>query len=260
MKSKIFTFATLLIVLGSLPARADNLDHTRQLLSTKNCPRCDLSRAGLIFADLTNANLTEANLSQANLSQANLQGADLRGANLVGVSFNSANLTGARLDGANLAGADLRGANVTGASFDGALMDGAYLQGAIGLAPTIGTGEDFYRWAIDDERKKNYLGSIRNFTQVIVRKPDFAPAYFGRSAALAQAGDVKGAIADSRKAQSLFTSQGDTKSAELASKFADVLEKPPEEPRQKPNFGGALIGILGGALQLFLTKFPIPFL
>lgn len=252
---------SMLLSLGALPlpGYAENIDHTRQLLSTRQCARCDLTRAGLVFAELAGANLAGANLMQANLSRANLQGADLRGANLVGVSFNGAILVGAKLDGANLAGADLRGAYLNGATLEGAIVDGAYLQGAIGLPTTVGKLEDFYRWAIEDERQKNYVSAIANFTKVIERKPDFAPAFMGRSASRLQGGDLKGAIVDARQAETLFAAQGDEKNAEIASKLALALEKPPEERPKKAGFGNFLVGLLGGALQLFLTRFPIPF-
>ncbi|MBF2029554.1 MAG: pentapeptide repeat-containing protein [Oscillatoriales cyanobacterium C42_A2020_001] len=261
MKFRFLPLITLATSLSlPLPAYSENIEHTRQLLSTRQCAQCDLSRAGLVFAELAGANLVQANLVQANLSRANLQGADLRGANLVGVSFNGANLVGARLDGANLTGADLRGAYLTGASLQGAVMEGAYLQGAIGLAAEVGKVEDFYRWAIEDERQKNYVSAANNFTQVIERKPNFAPAFIGRSAARLQGGDLKGAIADARQAETLFTAQGDAKNAEIANKIATTLEKPPEErPKKGGGFGNFLVGLLGGALQLFLTRFPIPF-
>jgi uncharacterized protein YjbI with pentapeptide repeats len=264
MKPTTVAIATLLTSLSlTLPARAENLEHSRQLLSTRQCPGCDLSNAGLIFAELSGANLSRADLSRANLSRANLQGADLRGANLMGASLNGANLTGARLDGANLMAADLRDAYLTGAVMDGATVNGALLEGAIGLPTTIGTAEDFYQLAIQDERRRDYVRSTENFTQVIIRKPTFAPAYFGRAAARAQGGDRTGAIADAREAERLFNNQGDQKNAELANKFAMLLEHPPEEkqPKGGNGIGTALLGLLGGALQIFLKGFSIvPFL
>jgi uncharacterized protein YjbI with pentapeptide repeats len=260
MKPTAIALTTLFASLIAMPAHSENIDHTRQLLSTRQCSRCDLSRAGLVFAELANANLTQADLSGANLSRANLQGADLRGAKLVNTSFNGANLVGAKLDSSNLAAADLRGANLTGATLDGAVLENAYLQGAIGLSSAVGKAEDFYQWALQDERTKNYVSSIANFTQVIERKPTFAPAFFGRAAARAQAGDMKGAIADSREAERLFKDQGDEKGAEVSGKFALALEKPPVEKKAKGQVGSMLMGLLGTALQLFLTKFPIPFL
>lgn len=261
MKPKSIAFFVALTVFNLCPmAQAENIEHTRQLLSTRQCPGCDLSQAGLVFSNLSGANLIQANLMQANLSRANLQGADFRGANLVGVSFNGAILVGARFDGANLTGADLRGAYLHGASFTGAVIEGAYLQGAVGLPNAVGSVEDFYRWAMEDERQRNYVSAIQNFSQVIERKPDFAPAYIGRASARFQGGDVKGAIADSRRAEQLFAAQGDQRNAEVANKLATALEKPPEDqPKRGGGFGNFLVGLLGGALQLFLTRFPIPF-
>jgi uncharacterized protein YjbI with pentapeptide repeats len=259
MKSRSLWLALVLTALP-LPSYAENLDHSRQLLSTRQCPRCELTRAGLVFVDLTGANLVQANLVQANLSRANLQGADLRGANLVGASFNGANLVGAKLDGANLTGADLRGAYLQGASFQGAIVEGAYLQGAVGLPTTVGTLDEFYRWAIEDERQKNYVSAIANFTRVIERKPDFAPAFIGRSAARSQGGDLKGAVVDARQAEKLFAAQGDAKNAEIANQLALALEQPTEiRSRARGNFGNFITGLLGGALQLFLSRFPMPF-
>ena len=77
----------------------------------KGCPGCDLSMAGLVFADLNGANLYGADLRSADLN-----GADLSGANLW-----NANLTGADLRGADLSGADLRGANLDGANLNRAI-------------------------------------------------------------------------------------------------------------------------------------------
>jgi uncharacterized protein YjbI with pentapeptide repeats len=159
--------------------------------------------------------------------------------------------------------ADLRDAYLAGAVMDGAITDGALLGGAIGLPTTIGTAEEFYQLAIQNERQRDYVRSTENFTQVIIRKPTFAPAYFGRAAARAQGGDRSGAIADAQEAERLFTSQGDQKNAELANKFAMLLEHPPEEkqPKGGNGFGTALLGLLGGALQIFLKSFPVlPFL
>ena len=105
----------------------------KKLLDTKECPECDLSKAGyqsihkLSTADLSGANLSDANLSDANLgsaklSGANLSGADLRSASLSGANLTGANLTGADLSGANLSEANLTGANLTGANLTGATM------------------------------------------------------------------------------------------------------------------------------------------
>ncbi|MGA7933365.1 MAG: pentapeptide repeat-containing protein [Kovacikia sp.] len=242
--------ATLLTAVSiAPPVRAENLEHTRQLLSTRKCSGCDLSSAGLTFANLSNADLTQANLSGANLSRANLQGADLRGANLVGASLFGANLTGARLEGANLGAADLRGAYLTGSNLTDTVLDRALLQEAVGLPTSVGKVEDFYNWAMADMRRKNFPGAIDNFNQVLNRKPDFAQAYMGRGVARLQAEDREGGVEDIKRAETLFATQGNQEGSKVAQQMVKELTAPPPEQKSGGGLGRALVGILGFALQ-----------
>jgi uncharacterized protein YjbI with pentapeptide repeats len=242
--------ATLLTTMSIvMPSRAENLEHTQRLLSTRKCSGCDLSSAGLTFANLSNADLSQANLSGANLSRSNLQGADLHGANLVGASLFGANLTGARLDGANLGAADLRGAYLTGSSLTGAILESALLQESVGLPPSLGKGEDFYNWAMEDMRRKNFPGAIDNFNQVLSRKPDFAQAYMGRGVARLQTDDREGGIEDVKRAETLFTAQGNQEGTKVAKQMVKELTTPPPEQKTGGGLGQALVGILGFALQ-----------
>lgn len=83
----------------------------KQVLETRSCPSCNLSKVDLNNADLVGANL---------------QGADLRGANLSGAKLENANLQGAQLQQANLRGANL-GCNTLSFNFQageqGATLD-----------------------------------------------------------------------------------------------------------------------------------------
>ncbi|NEO83273.1 MAG: pentapeptide repeat-containing protein [Spirulina sp. SIO3F2] len=63
----------------SLPAWAADPAAVEQLLTTNQCPGCDLSGADLAGANLFGANLVNANLTGANLSGANLGNATLIG-------------------------------------------------------------------------------------------------------------------------------------------------------------------------------------
>lgn len=237
----------------ALPLHAENLEHTQQLLATKQCPRCDLSRAGLVFAQLAGANLQGANLSGANLSRANLQGADLRGANLGGASLFGANLGGAQLDRSQLGGADLRESYLAGATLSGAVLDQALLQGAVGLTPTAGKAEDFYRWAVAEGRQKNYGRAAENFTQAILRKADYAEAYMGRSGARLNLGDREGAIADAEQANRWFLAQGKSNESQLAQALVKEIKTPPPKERTGgSNFGSNLLSVFGTLVQLFL--------
>jgi uncharacterized protein YjbI with pentapeptide repeats len=253
MKLNILALTTLVISLGLVtPASAEKLEHTRKLLSTKQCPQCELSNAGLVFANLSGANLLQANLAGANLSRANLQGADLRGANLAGAVLVGANLVGAKLDGANLTATDLRTAYLTGATLEGAVLQNAQLQGAIGLSPTAGNAEEFYFWAMQDGHNQNYAAAIANFSQALERKPDFAHAYLGRGVARFQIGDRMGAAADSKLAEEFFTRQGNEEGAQVSKQFVQELTEPPKKPRG--NFLQGLMSVVGGLLQLYFMR------
>jgi len=65
------------------------------LLTTGNCPGCDLRGADLSGADLSGADLSGTNLIAANLSFANLTGANLRDANLSFADLSFANFVNA---------------------------------------------------------------------------------------------------------------------------------------------------------------------
>jgi uncharacterized protein YjbI with pentapeptide repeats len=252
MKLRLFPLAMLLSAGLVAPALAEDLNHTQQLLSTKQCVGCDLSGAGLVFARLAGANLSQANLAGANLSQANLAGADLRGANLAGASLHGANLAGAKLSAADLTGTDLRNATLNGAEVTGAKFESALLQGATGLAATVGTAEEFYSWALEESNKKQFGRAIDNFTKTITRKPEFAPAYLGRGMARLQLGDQAGGIEDSEQAIALFEKQGDQKSAKATKEMVTALKNPPKD--KGPGFGETLLNVAAGLLQFILFR------
>jgi uncharacterized protein YjbI with pentapeptide repeats len=83
-----------------------------RLVTTKQCPGCNLRGAVLIRMDLQGADLHGADLSGAKLNLTDLSKADLK----------NAKLRGASLGGADLAGADLRGADLTDAQLAGAYL------------------------------------------------------------------------------------------------------------------------------------------
>ncbi len=239
-----------LIAIGlALPAGAEDLMQVQQLLSTKKCPGCDLSGAGLVLAKLPGADLGRANLVGANLGQANLSGANLAGANLTGASLTGANLMGANLREANLVGVDLRGTYLAGADLAGAKLDSADIRSAIGLPNSVGTAEEFYAWAIDAGLQKRFELSLDYFGKALVRKPDYAAAFVGRGMSRTQLGDTAGAIADLEKATVLFKTQGDTVNADGTAKIVQSMKNP--EKRQGGGFGQALAGVAGMLLQVF---------
>ena len=251
-------------------AIAENLEHVNRALSTKSCIKCNLSNAGLVFAklsgaDLKNSNLREANLSRADLSFANLQNTDFRGASLLGANLNGADLRGANLSsvdlsGVNFANANLQGANLTGsdlrrAYFGGANITGTnftntFLRGAIGIPVGTVKAEEYYSWAIDEDRRGNFRQAIEYFNNAVIVEPRFAIAYMGRAISLRQLGDINSAIADAERASALFEAQGDAQGTKLAKDLINALQNPPTAAGNI--FGDILSGLGSLFLQFFL--------
>ncbi len=174
---------------------------------------------------------------------------------MAGASLFGANLAGARLDGANLGAADLRGSYLGGASLTNAVLDSALLQEAIGLPNSIGKVEDFYNWAMEDLRRKDLPGAIDNFNQVLSRKPDFAHAYLGRGVARLQSDDREGGINDIKRAETLFTAQGNQEGTKVTQQMVKELTTPPKEEKKGNGIGQAILGLVGMALQFLPLSF-----
>ena len=235
----------------ALPAQAENLQQTQQLLSTRQCPKCDLTRTGLAFARLDYANLAGADLRGANLSRAELQGADLRGADLSGATLFGANLSGAKLDGAILRATDLRSAYMSGITHQGAVLENTLLQGTIGLPQTVGAAEEFYRWGLEDAQQGNHPRAVENFSQAIDRKPSLANAYLGRAFSRLQTVDKQGATEDTATAEQLFKAQGDSERGAIAQALHKQLTAPPPKQQKDGNgLGIGLLNILGTVLKV----------
>jgi uncharacterized protein YjbI with pentapeptide repeats len=265
MKRTILTTAALLATtsliamrdaIAPLPALAENLQHTQQLLSTRQCPQCQLQGVGLTLANLEGANLSGADLSRANLSRANLMGADLSGANLSGASLNGANLTGANLSGANLSGTDLRDAYLVNAQLFGVSLNSAFVQGAIGIPEYAGTAEDFYAWGAIESQRGNYTAAINFYNQSLGLKPDFAPAFLGRAIARYRLRDEGGAIRDAERASALFTNQGNTTGYQASQTLIEGIEyaRNPPKVKDRPSLGNAIVGV-GSLLLRLLGSF-----
>jgi tetratricopeptide (TPR) repeat protein len=254
---KIFNFVlptVLAVVSFTSIAGAENISHTKQLLSTKNCQECDLSNVGLVMGDLTGAKLEKANLTGANLSRANLVGADLRGANLTGASLYGANLMGADLRGADLTGTDLRSAYLINAKLQGVDIKTAYLQGAIGIPSSAGTAEDFYRWGFTEWRQNNFSSAIEHYTQAIALQPKMPGAYLGRAMAKFRIQDDRGAMQDALAAERLFGAEANTQGIQSTQAFMKTV-KLASQPTQVNNVGnGNVVDLLTG-LSSFLLKF-----
>jgi tetratricopeptide (TPR) repeat protein len=235
------------------PVIAENLEHLRQLLSTKSCPGCDLSATGLVFAQLAGANLEGANLVRANLSQSDLTGANLSNANLVGASLSSANLAGANLAGANLASADLRGAYLMDANLEDADLSNANLRGAVGIPIYAVAKEDLLTWGNEEAERGNFEHAIAYYNEALNLDPEYAQAYLSRGVARNRMSDKTGALADAKRASELYFVVGDQPGYDTANLFTTALEAEIEAAsrgRRGPGFFDTL-GNLGVMLLQF---------
>jgi uncharacterized protein YjbI with pentapeptide repeats len=229
--------------LGAGAAIAANPDQVQRLLTTRQCPGCDLRQAGLVYADLRGADLRGADLRGANLSRAQLATANLDGADLRGTSLFGADLSMASLRQANLGGADLREATVTQADFDGAITTNAGYMGAVGLPPSLADARTRLNWGIQVADRRNYPAAIDYYNQAIALDPNLAEAYLNRSAARAKLADYGGAIADARQAETLFNQRNDATHAQIAQEFYTQLETYLETAAEGEQGGGNGWGI-----------------
>lgn len=253
---KIATIVTTVFLLTGFTATvsAENISHTRQLLSTKNCTQCDLSGAGLVMNDLSGANLNGANLVGANLNGANLRGADLRGANLMGASLNGANLMGADLRGTNLTGTDLRSAYLVNANVEGIDVRTASLEGAVGIPITLGTAEDFYRWGFLEWQKNDFASAIEHYDRAIALKPEFPGAYLARSMAKFRLQNDRDAVKDAMVAERLFFARADRQGVQTAQALIEKI-KIASQPTPSGNVGNGNVVDLITGLSSILLKF-----
>lgn len=264
MKLPILSVLTVLMLGLSVPANAENMEHTQQLLGTRECPECDLSRVGLVYVNLSGANLREANLIQANLSHANFSTANLSGANLVGAILYNANLAGADLSGADLSGADLRGAILSGANLQGAKINGANFLGAVGLPGEVATVEMLYSLGLAEAQRGNYRGAITYYEQVIGSEPNFAHAYLARSISRLRLGERVGALEDAQHAATLYSAQGNDMGQQAATQLVSGIEalqaateEQEEELRGGMGLGTGFLSLLGSLASL-LIQFGLP--
>jgi uncharacterized protein YjbI with pentapeptide repeats len=262
------------LMMFPLAVGAENLQQLNQLLTTKQCQGCDLTRSGLVQSDLsrinvTGSDLTDANLGRTNLRGANLQkanltraslfgadlsGADLRGANLSQADLGGANLTGANLTGAIFAQTDLRQAILTGANFEGVDFRNAYVRGAVDIPLYALKAEEFYLWGMDEGRRKNPRGAIENFNRSLTLDPKFAPAFMGRAVAKREIRDLTGAIEDAKQAEQLFQSQNNPEGVKLAQELAMVIQNPPQENKPQNHPLSSIFTSLGSVLLPFLMR------
>ncbi|MEM1369378.1 MAG: pentapeptide repeat-containing protein [Cyanobacteria bacterium P01_H01_bin.15] len=245
-----------------LGAKAENFAHLSQLLSTKQCVGCDLSRSGLVQADLVGADLRGANLVGANLSQADLTGADLSGANLTQTSLYGANLTGVNLTGAITIGTDFRRAYLYNANVAGLDLGGAHIDDVQGLSQDAGSPEQFVRWGMAEAKERDYDAAIAHFERAMIADPDFAPAYLARGLAHYRTGNPIVAERDAQMAADLYAMQDDVEGQAAAENFIVSMGEAEEayakaQRNGSGNFGNLFMGVASMALKVLGQGFGI---
>lgn len=240
LKQLFYILPTMVLVTAfdfSAVVRAEDLQHSQQLLSTGECPACDLSRTSMVYMNLSRANLQEADLRYANLSRVNLADADLYGADLAGAVLFNANLAGADLTGADLTGADLRQAYLVGATLDGAILDNALFQGAIGMPEAMTSPQILFDMGMEEAARGNFEAAYEHYTRVLELEPNTPEVYLARSVVRYQVADVVGAIADADTAESLFEDANDLNGQAMASGLSERIIQQQETIAEGPSAG-----------------------
>ncbi|MGF1536771.1 MAG: pentapeptide repeat-containing protein [Elainellaceae cyanobacterium] len=251
--------AILSSVVMSSVARAEDIAQVQQLVSTRICRACDLSRASLVHTDLSGIDAQGSNFSFANLNRSRLAGADLRGADLSNAVLFNADLTGADLTGANLQGADLRDTFLHGATLDGVILQGANLQGAVGLPEQFLSARTLYQWGQQEAERGNFQDAYTYYTRAIAIAPDAPYLYLGRSVILYRWGHTDEAIADARQAERLFIAQGNVSAQQTAASFAQTLGEQQEARAEAQSQGSSgFLNVVSGVAGLLL-RFGLPF-
>jgi N-acetylmuramoyl-L-alanine amidase len=112
-------FKSVLTILAfSTSASAFEKADLVKLMSSNQCPQCDLSMADLSKKDLKGANLENADLFGADLTRADLSGANLSGVILIGAILQRTNLENVKLDKADLREADLTKSKIRNVNLD----------------------------------------------------------------------------------------------------------------------------------------------
>jgi tetratricopeptide (TPR) repeat protein len=203
------------------------------------------------MADLTNANLAGADLTRANLSRANLQGANLTNANLSGASFHGANLTGANLTGATLVYTDLRNAYVVDADFSDTDLSTTYVNGTVGIPSSAVSAEQFYQWALIEDKKGNYSEALQHYHNALELDPQLSPAYLARGLIQARYGRNAIALNDFQTAQKLFKQQENEEGYNISSNFIELLKTKEESNQQnKPKGSRRFVQTINGIMPL----------
>ena len=238
------------------PVFAGDEKHLIQLLTSHDCPSCQLADVDLTHADLRDANLKDAQLRRANLSQAQLDGADLSGSDLSFTSLQAASLRGADLRNSRLMGTDLRRADLTGALLDQNALDQTHWNGARGVSQGARSHAGLHNAGVDAAQEGRWPAAEQLFGAAIQANPDEPLSWVARGLSRGEQGKDDLASRDFAYAGELFAEQGDMVKAdqlrEASRRVYDIKTK-----TDGPSGNGVGSALLGGALSTAQALAPI---
>jgi uncharacterized protein YjbI with pentapeptide repeats len=150
------------------------------LISSKQCPYCNLAGVNLDGLDLTGADLRSANLMAASMAQCGLTGVDMASAVLSGANLSSSNLSGASMKNAVLN--ENKSLNLAGAVLSGAYLRNANLAGA-NLSGTDFTYASFHstpynaQGCTQDPNNADFSNNCASAVSATMNNTDFTNAY-----------------------------------------------------------------------------------
>ena len=231
-------------------------EHLIQLLTSLNCPGCQLADVDLTHLDLRDANLQGAQLRRANLSQAELDGADLSGSDLSFTSLQAASLRGADLRNSRLMGTDLRRADLTGALLDQNALDQSHWNGARGVSQGARSHAGLHNAGVEAAQAGRWPLAEQLFNSAIEANPEEPLSWVARGLSRGEQGKDDLASRDFAYAGELFANQGDmVKADQLAEASRRVYDTPNKSDTPSGNGIGSVL--ISGALSTIQAAAPI---
>ena len=224
-----------------------------QLLERGHCPRCQLERVDLVYAQLQGANLKGANLRDGNFSRADLRQADLRDANLEFTSLQGANLRGSDLRGAQLYGTDLRGADLRGARLDAQQLSSSHSEGAEGIPPSALDYASLHNDGVRLAQRGRHPDAEKQFSAAINKRPDAAISWLARGLVRQEQGQNIQAAGDLAYAARLYKEAG---ASDLA-KQLEQLSKAVKEGKKSIKGNGWGSKAISGTWKLMQNMAPL---
>ena len=238
------------------PAIGGEEEHLIKLLTSRDCPACQLADVDLTHVDLRDANLKDAQLRRANLSQAQLDGADLSGSDLSFTSLQGASLRGADLRNSRLMGTDLRRADLTGAFLDQNALDQSHWNGARGVSQGARSHARLHNAGVEAAQAGRWPVAEQLFNSAIEANPEEPLSWVARGLSRGEQGKDDLASRDFAYAGELFANQGDkVKADQLEEASRRVYDTPNKSDATSGNGIGSVL--ISGALSAIQAVAPI---